>query len=397
MSEALKLLRQLYKELNNLYRDCVRLAGTIQDWNEHVIASRTLGNDAPVEAWFLTEQFLLVWSDWSGLLERYQKYFGATEKELPKSWRQLHDRSSELSAELFANRAFAVRLQHWRSSPSEGRSHSDDAKHAARILFHSLIDSHRRAVCMTALSRSNRNWIFQDDSPFVENERHVGAGGQFREFASGMETLHGLRGNIRDDLIVHLQHYRHANLVVSWLFPETLKSPIGSPFALAFMTMPHSVEQILELHDVDDNYRSVVDRVLRRMQEAIGELGYDNFIDDITSKELVGGDESVVGADGVNVIPGHGSGVCNPIVLAVSRGDKRTVGFPIVMKQLREHLIRCIGTTKVVIVLCDHWRTDMLDDHLGDFRAHHDRGVRFVFLLAARPRNSVSPIDIDLR
>jgi hypothetical protein len=38
----------------------------------------------------------------------------------------------------------------------------------------------------------------------------------------------------------------------------------------------------------------------------------------------------------------------------------------------------------------------MLDDHIGDLLAHYDRGVRFLFLLAAEPGSIVSPVTVDL-
>jgi len=77
----------------------------------------------------------------------------------------------------------------------------------------------------------------------------------------------------------------------------------------------------------------------------------------------------------------------------------RTLGarcFPSIMKQVREHLIRCMDKTRVVIVLCDHWRPGMLDDHFGDLQAHYDRGVRFLFLMVGTPGRVVAPVAVDL-
>ena len=45
-----------------------------------------------------------------------------------------------------------------------------------------------------------------------------------------------------------------------------------------------------------------------------------------------------------------------------------------------------------VVVLCDYWNPSMLDEHLGDLRAHHGRGVRFLFLMAGNPGRIVSPV-----
>jgi hypothetical protein len=83
-------------------------------------------------------------------------------------------------------------------------------------------------------------------------------------------------------------------------------------------------------------------------------------------------------------------------LLAVSKGDKRAVGFPAIMRQVREHLIRCSEQTRVVIFLCDHWSPSTLDEHLGDLRAHHGRGVRFLFLLLGIPSRVLAPVAVDL-
>jgi hypothetical protein len=79
----------------------------------------------------------------------------------------------------------------------------------------------------------------------------------------------------------------------------------------------------------------------------------------------------------------------------VSKGDKKALGFPAIMRQVREHLIRC-SVTQSVIVLCDHWHPTILDEHLGDLRAHHDRGVRFLFLLVGIPGRVIAPVGVDL-
>ncbi len=80
------------------------------------------------------------------------------------------------------------------------------------------------------------------------------------------------------------------------------------------------------------------------------------------------------------------------LLLAVSRGEKKAGGFPSVMRQVKEHLIRC-PATRAVIVVCDHWRPD---EHIGDLRACHDRGVRFMFLLVGIPGRVVAPVAVDL-
>ena len=140
---------------------------------------------------------------------------------------------------------------------------------------------------------------------------------------------------------------------------------------------------------------AIVARVLERVVAAIPEIGYDAFVDDVTCTEFRGGPESLVGTGAINLIPSQAHGPCHSVLLAVSRGEKKASGFPSVVRQVREHLIRC-PATRAVIVLCDHWRPAVLDDHIGDLRACHDRGVRFLFLLVGIPGRVVAPVAVDL-
>jgi hypothetical protein len=160
--------------------------------------------------------------------------------------------------------------------------------------------------------------------------------------------------------------------------------------------MMPSIEQFVTGLNVEQEERRIINGVLNRIQAAIAEIGYDNFVEDVTSGEFLGGPDTPIGSGDINVIPGHANGVCCTTLLAVSKGEKRTVGFPSVMRQVREHLIRCMEKTRVVIILCDYWRPDMLNDHFGDLRAHYDRGVRFLFLLVGTPGRAVSAVAVDL-
>jgi hypothetical protein len=158
-----------------------------------------------------------------------------------------------------------------------------------------------------------------------------------------------------------------------------------------------SIESFVEQLNVASSERNLVSHVLRRLQAAVAEFGYDSFVEDLTSGEFLGGGDSPVGTNAINVIPSNGKGACCAVLLAVSKGDKKGIGFPAVMKQVREHLIRCIDKTRVVIFLCDHWFPAILNDHLGDLRAHYDRGVRFLFLMVGTPGRVFAPVALELK
>ena len=83
----------------------------------------------------------------------------------------------------------------------------------------------------------------------------------------------------------------------------------------------------------------------------------------------------------INVIPGTHEGSCNEILLALSKGTVGDLGFNGTMQKVRRHLLDC-PITKTVVVVSDHWKKGMLNNHLLDLQHHYLRGVRFIFLLA---------------
>jgi len=153
------------------------------------------------------------------------------------------------------------------------------------------------------------------------------------------------------------------------------------------------------LSELVEDLRNQAKRVVDRVTKAIGEIGYDQFVGDVTDGAFHDGSSELIGFgdDRVNVIPGSHPGECRSLLVAVSKGDKRAIGFTSVMRQVREHLIRCEGKAKGAIVLCDHWHPNMLDEHLGDLRAHHAKNrVRFLFLMVGVPNRGLGAVAVDL-
>jgi hypothetical protein len=136
--------------------------------------------------------------------------------------------------------------------------------------------------------------------------------------------------------------------------------------------------------------------VLARIATAVSDFSYDDFVEDVSAGNFLGGKESPIGSDSINLIPSKTQGTCRTILVAVSKGDKKATGFTSTMRQVRAHLIDCWDTTRVVVVLCDEWSPKKLDEHLRDLRAHHRRGIHFVFLLAGTPGNVLAPVPVDL-
>ncbi|HIA01095.1 MAG TPA: hypothetical protein EYN66_04195 [Myxococcales bacterium] len=83
-------------------------------------------------------------------------------------------------------------------------------------------------------------------------------------------------------------------------------------------------------------------------------------------------------------------------MLAIAKGkNKRSLkSFPMVMRQVRKHLIQC-ELTQTVLLLTDTWDPSLFEESAEDLRAHQTvRGVRFVSLLATG--RSVSVFELPL-
>ena len=104
--------------------------------------------------------------------------------------------------------------------------------------------------------------------------------------------------------------------------------------------VPPSIELFVQQLNIETGEKQTVSRVLRRVEAAISEIGYDSFLEDLSSAEFLGGNDTPVGSDAINLIPGHGKTVCCTTLLAVSQGDNKAIGFPTHHEAGSEHLIR---------------------------------------------------------
>ena len=143
----------------------------------------------------------------------------------------------------------------------------------------------------------------------------------------------------------------------------------------------------------------LADCVLRRIALAIEELGYEYFAEDVSSGDFLGGDDSPLGSSRVNLIPSRHKGACHPVVVAVSQSASRTaaMGFPKIMRKLKAHLIECAGTTRIAIILSDQWDSKSFrEEHFDEVRAHHRKGIRFLFLLVGAMGRDLTPVPVDM-
>jgi hypothetical protein len=111
-----------------------------------------------------------------------------------------------------------------------------------------------------------------------------------------------------------------------------------------------ALQQPAGLPDSDTRISGAVARLLDRLKTAIAERGYDAVMEDLSSPELVGGDDSLLGSDQVMVIPGYLDDAARPILLAVTKGwgGKEPQTFAKVMRQVKARLIEARGAIQVV-------------------------------------------------
>jgi hypothetical protein len=453
-----KQVRKLHNDLYPPLRQAASIIGAVRQvlkfhsdsyppmlsraaWTGNVLARQSLGADVEVELWYLAQHFLLAWYDWRTLQQRFLKYFGEPERPFPAAWRRLDKDCSVLASRLLRNKDLdGLVSEHWLATWAPAIHPQADAP-ALREVYHTVVENHRRWFLLRDAEAGRLeppSEVFEQSLPQGEiwpRCRQI----VVRLNQDTLSTCQRLAEVLDRDLKFHLRHYRHANLLVSWLtngggedigegassgpgglvgaggyarsfagsagYAGSLSGSrrldggpdAGSSALLQLLSeriMIPSIESYLSQFQ-DANLRGTAATVLERLVQAIGEIGYEEFIEDVSSSDFHGGRDSLVGASAINLIPSQIRGPCRSLLLAVSKGDKKALGFPSIMRQVREHLIRCKETLSVII-LCDHWNPSMLDEHLGDLRAHHDRGVRFLFLMVGLPGRVVAPVAVDL-
>jgi hypothetical protein len=405
VSDVFRRLRDGVRELEGLHDDLYAPVFARQEWRGNAFARRSLGDSVPVEVWYLAEHFLLAWHDWHGLRERCLSYFGQPADRFPRSWSTLDTRCRGLADRLMRDAQLdEIVADSWFLGPAAEELAGDAEQPSAKSVYHDIVTNHRRvSMVMTADA-----W---GDTTAEEPERIAP---RVQIWPRSLETAQRLNARlisawpelprqVREDAGWHLRQYHRTNLLASWLMattPLTTRRPQSALLYVLTMEriVPPTIEDFIRHLNVEENDRQTAARVLHRVTEAVAEFGYDEFVEDVTSGEFLGGEGSPVGSNGINLIPSKNKGACCTVLLAVSKGaDKRTaVGFPKIMTQVKTHLIDCTEKTRVVIILCDNWSPTTLDDHLDELRAHHRRGVGFLFLMVGTPGTVVAPVAVNL-
>lgn len=121
-----------------------------------------------------------------------------------------------------------------------------------------------------------------------------------------------------------------------------------------------------------------VSELVERIEHLLTEVTYDGLVDRIINHDGFV-DHLSKGEEDFNVIPGTQKVACTRMTLALSTGVSvsNSLGFPCVMRSVREYLIDCEKIAKAVVLLTDTWSPRHVEEHIADVRAHARQG-RFV-------------------
>jgi hypothetical protein len=142
-----------------------------------------------------------------------------------------------------------------------------------------------------------------------------------------------------------------------------------------------------------------VARLLDRLKTTVAELGYEAVIEDLSSPDLIGGEDSVLASEEVMFVPGHLADTTRRIPLAPTKGwsGKQPQSFAKVMRQVKARLIESRGTTQTVIFFCECRNSASFEEeHREELRAHDRNGVHFLFVLVGVPDKTLVSIPVAL-
>lgn len=156
--------------------------------------------------------------------------------------------------------------------------------------------------------------------------------------------------------------------------------------------LARSVLQSSAMANLESDVRDLIASLLQTIER--------NLSEKLTLKDAL--ETMVKGAvDGfadrmVNVLEDGEPGPCRPILLA--RCQIRPPGVrPMhsVMRQVRQHLLRCVDTTRVVLLLTDHWNPKDIDESQGDLLVHASRPLGAVILPILVSNGCLHPLAFD--
>jgi hypothetical protein len=396
-------LRSRNAALRRLYADLSGTAFARIPWTNNVLARQTLGSDERIEHWFLAEHFLITWNNWQGLFERFCRYFGQPPDSFPRAWTDFTAKCDVLVFSLARDEKLDQAIAKSWVDPSAGLNGITMRRgYDIPSIYSGIARGYERAELMSRTERIRPKFnqkeaalrlTVPDHEPFAMARSVL-----FEQNERLVEQWHALPRRVRDQVWLHLRHYLHSVLGVSWLVDQTssVSALVGISWRKQLVTL--SLQEPAGLLHLDSPINGAVGRLFDRLKTAIAELGYEAVIEDLLSPEMIGGDDSLLGSEDVMVLPGPLAEAPRPILLAVTKGwnGKEPLSFTKVMRQVKARLIEVNGTTKVVIVFCTSWDSSSFEEeHREELQAHDTNGVRFLFVLVGVPDRVLVPVPIE--
>ncbi len=213
-----------------------------------------------------------------------------------------------------------------------------------------------------------------------------------------LDLWHELPRRVQNQVWLHLRHYVHSTLEVSWLDDTTPEFSTLKAISWREPPVSISLKKPVGVLSPDSTTSETINVLVDRLSAAIGELGYEAVVEDLLSPDLLGGEDSVLPSQEIMVVPGHLADTSRSILLAVTRGwrGKEPLSFGKVMVQVKTRLIEANGTIKVVVVFCDSWDSaSFQEEYRDELRAHDQNGVRFLFMMVGVPDRVLVPIPVE--
>jgi hypothetical protein len=191
-----------------------------------------------------------------------------------------------------------------------------------------------------------------------------------------------------------LSRYRRRNLLLSWIpfGGTTLGDAFGRMFAdVVEDEMAKSLGPWVRrrLSGAKDLQVEPVVRLVELLSKTVAETGLEGLCDWLWA----GGPVDAGGPDALNVLPAEDDGAaCAPVTVAVSREDGgKAWKLASILREIQRHLVHCLGTARVVVLLTDAWSPSAYAGHAATFEAWQERGVTLLALVASR--RGLSPVE----
>ncbi|HEV8063076.1 MAG TPA: hypothetical protein VGP68_24560 [Gemmataceae bacterium] len=390
MSDFLPRLRRQAKELDALERDLRKPKEATVEWARTTMSSKVAGLGVPVEASYLAEHFLATWTEWRILFEHYPRYFGLSPDSLPPALWKIEHLCRGLAERLLADDNLAKALaEAWQekdgtAEQAPARPDAEADEREVVWLYREIVRNHLRIASLASDETSQR--LANDNGLWghcAEIARQADVGiCRFldRSSEATQEAVHW-----------HLRHYRHSSLTLSWLngSRETTLYSVARKHSRQLPFEPARTGHFSS----EPEWSAELQRLISRVSQAVVEIGFDNFIQDVTSREFVGGADSPLGSADVLLTPGGRGREAKQVLFALTQGHgtRSRLGFERVMHSAKAILAAHQDPIRYLVIASDTWDWKSFEsEHLRELRRFPQLAV--VVLLVGSPDVVLLPL-----